>query len=274
MNQTGPGTRRVIGIVLILMGLLMVSVVPYLAQISLDLVLKNLTQAIQAKPGLASGPALFSLFFPLLRALIFVAGIGLLVIAYPLMKGEEWTYGVALLFTALPAIGGMFMFLPFISFVKDTAPLPLLISATGLAGYWTILLARKAAALERLARFVVFTLMGMSITHSLTIGVGCLRQLMTRPGHPFYADVTWWVLTITGEVVWIAALLLLISIPLLALRRRAAWWMTVIAASATLAVHVPTHLIRGTTTDYLVGALLAGGLLLFVTLPRFRRTLI
>lgn len=274
MYDIAPSNRRFVAVVVVIAGLLMVTVVPVVTQLSLDAVLVNLTKAIADKPPLASGPALFTFFFPLLRALVFVAGIGLLVIARPLARGEDWSYAAAFLLSAIPAISGMFMFLPYVSFVKGQPPLPLIISGIGLLAYWTLLAVRQGPMLARLTRFFVFTLLGMAVTHSLTIGVGCLRQLMTRPNHPFYADITWWILTVTGEVVWIAAVLLLIALPLLVLQRKAGWRLAVVAAASIVAVHIPTQIIRTATWDYLVGALLSAALLTLLVVPHTRQALL
>jgi len=206
MKETSRGMRQVMTVVAVLVGLFMIGAAPWLAQVSLDLVLENLGRAAQQKPALSSGLMLFDLFYPLLRALVFVAGTALLVISYPLLQGEEWAYGLSLLLLAIPAVSGMFMFLPYVSFVKDAAPLPLFITLGGLIGFWTVLLGKKGDGRDRVTRFFAFTFMGMSITHSLTTGVGCLRQLMTRPGHPLYGDVGWWVLSLCGQVLWVSAL--------------------------------------------------------------------
>jgi hypothetical protein len=77
-----------------------------------------------------------------------------------------------------------------------------------------------------------------------------------------------------GQVDWIATLLLIAAIPLLAMRKRAGWWVALIASLAILLVDAPTQIVRTKTFDYLYGALLAAGLLLFLFLPGFKRRLV
>jgi len=65
-----------------------------------------------------------------------------------------------------------------------------------------------------------------------------------------------------------------LSIPLLAIGRRKGWWLAVIAAIAILAINVPTQILRTKTLDYLYGALLAAGVLVFTLTPYFKKRLL
>ena len=139
MKETPQKNRTVMAIIAILIGLLMIALIPFLIQTSLERVLENITRVVQAGEGkYRSGLKLFDLFYPVWRAIIFVAGITLIVISGEIRKGEEWTYPLAISMFSLPAIGGFFMFLPYISFVEDSFPLPMAVSFIGLAGYWAV----------------------------------------------------------------------------------------------------------------------------------------
>jgi hypothetical protein len=67
--------------------------------------------------------------------------------------------------------------------------------------------------------------------------------------------------------------MLLISIPLLALRRSSGWWLAFLAALAILVIDAPTQFVRTKTLDYLYGSLLSSGLLLWLSLPAFKTRL-
>lgn len=274
MENMSQKKRRILSIIAILIGLLMITVIPFIVQTSLDRVLVNLDEHVKAgNPTFASGLKLFDLFYPIWRAVIFVAGIALIVISQEIRKGADWTYPLAITLFALPAIGGMFMFLPYISWV-DGFPLPMLISFIGLIGYFSFILMPKASAINKLSRLVALTFIGMLTTHAFTIGIGAQRTMMTRPGYPFYKDLSWWMFNWVGEVNWVGVILLFLSIPLLAVGKRKGWWMAVIAAIAILAINVPTQFIRTKTLDYLYGALLAIGVLIFLLVPLFKKHLL
>jgi len=274
MKDTSPKNRLIMSIIAIVIGLLMVMVIPFLVQTSLERVLINLLAHIEAgNPTFASGPKLFDFFYPVWRALIFVAGAALIVTSQEIRKGEEWTYPLAMALFALPSIGGMFMFLPYISFV-DGFPLPMIISWIGLAGYWSFIFLRKAEKEQKWARFAALTFIGMLSTHAFTIGVGAQRTMWTRPGHPLYQDFTWWLFNWVGEVNWVAVILLFMSIPLLAVGKRKGWWLATIATIAILMIDIPTQFFRTKTFDYLYGALLALGVLFFTNVPYFKKLLI
>ena len=139
MCETTERNRKIMSGIAVVVGLLMATIVPFLVQTSLARVLTGLIAHVEAgNLAFASGIPLFDFFYPLWRAIIFVAGITLIVISLEIKKGEEWTYPVAVGMLALPAIGGMFMFLPYVSWV-DGFPLPLIIALIGLAGFWSFI---------------------------------------------------------------------------------------------------------------------------------------
>lgn len=274
MKDTPQNNRTIMSILAIVIGLLMVGVIPFIVQTALERVLTDLTIHIEAgNPAFSSGLKLFDLFYPAWRAIIFTAGAALIVISQEIRKGEEWSYPLAVTLFALPAIGGMFMFLPYVSWV-DGFPIPLIISAIGLTGYWSFIFLRKAEKIQKWTLFGALTFIGMLCTHAFTIGIGAQRTMMTRPGHPMYQDFTWWLFNWAGEVNWVAVILLFISIPLLAVGRRKGWWLAVIGTTAILMIDAFTQIFRTKTLDYLYGSLLALGVLLFTVLPYFKKHLI
>jgi len=261
-------------IIAILIGLLMVAVIPFMIQTSLDRVLFHLTEHIEAgNPAFSSGIKLFDTFYPVWRALIFVGGTALIVTSQEIRKGEEWAYPLAMAMFALPAIGGFFMFLPYVSWVPGF-PLPMVISFIGLSGYWAFIFLRKANMMTKWARMGALTFIGMLATHAFTIGVGAQRTMWTRPGYPFYKDFTWWLFNWVGEVNWVAVILLFMSIPLLAVGRKKGWWLAIIGTFAILMIDAPTQFFRTKTLDYLYGSLLALGVLFFTMLPFFKKHLL
>ena len=274
MKETSQTNRMIMSIIAIFIGLLMVAAIPFLVQTSLERVLFHLTAHIEAgNPTFSSGIKLFDFFYPVWRAIIFVAGVALIIISQEIRKGEEWTYPVAMALLALPSISGFFMFLPYISFVPGF-PLPMVISFIGLSGYWAFIFLRKADMKTKLTRMGALTFIGMLATHAFTIGVGAQRTMWTRPGYPFYKDFTWWLFNWVGEVNWVAFILLFISIPFLAIGKRKGWWLAVIGAVAILTIDVFTQFFRTKTLDYLYGSLLALGVLVFTVVPFFKNNLL
>ena len=274
MKETLQKNRTAMSVIAVAIGLLMVGVIPFIVQTSLERVLTNLTAHIDAgNPTFTSGLWLFDLFYPVWRAVIFVAGAALIVISQEIRKGEEWTYPLAVALFALPAIGGMFMFLPYVSFV-DGFPIPMIISAIGLTGYWSFIFLRKGEKAQKWTRFAALTFIGMLSTHAFTIGIGAQRTMATRPGYPFYQDFTWWLFNWAGEVNWVCVILLVMSIPMLAVGRRKGWWLAITGAFTILTIDVFTQIFRTKTLDYLYGSLLAIGVLIFTMVPYFKKHLL
>lgn len=274
MENTPQKNRTAMAIIAIVVGLLMAAAVPFIAQTALERVLHGITGRVaEGFPAFASGIVLFDLFFPIWRALIFAAGIALIVISPEIRKGSQWTYPLAMALFALPSIGGMFMFLPYVSFVKGF-PLPMVTSFIGLIGYVSFIFLPEAEKSQKWVRFGALLFIGMLATHAFTIGVGAQRTMMTRPGRPFYPDISWWIFNLAGEVNWLAVILLYFSIPLLAIGKRKGWWMALIAAITIMAINIPTQIIRTKTLDYTYGALLAIGVLIFLLVPILKKNLL
>ena len=274
MQETSQKNRTIMSVIAIVIGLLMAYLIPFLTQTSLERVLFHLTAHIEAgNPAFTSGLDLFDFFYPVWRAVIFVAGAALIVISQEIKKGTEWAYPVAVTLFAFPSVGGFFMFLPYVSWVPGF-PLPMVISFIGLVGYVSFILLQKAETLTKWTRLGVLFFLGMLTTHAFTIGVGAQRTMWTRPGHPFYKDFTWWLFDWAGTVNWVAVLLLFAAIPLLAVGKRKGWWLAVTGSIAILMINVPTQFIRTKTLDYFYGALLAIGVLVFTLVPYFKKALL
>jgi hypothetical protein len=259
-------------VILVVAGLFMVAAAPFLVESTLDPMMVGLMEQAAANPRYASGPGLMAVFYPLWRALIFVAGIVSIIMAYPIWKREEWAWPVALASAAIPAIGGMYMMLPFVSFVEDTFPPSIIIMLVGLVAYGGLLLLRTDRE-KRGIDVLVFTLLGVVTTLSFVIAFGAMRQLMARPEKPLFVNTKIVSLTIGGPVSGIAAILVFAAIPLLAARKPGGWWLGLIGGVSVVAANLPTFIISQ-SFYYLMGTI--GGLLLAATLliPKIRRYLI
>jgi len=274
MQETSQENRNIMSVIAIVIGLTMAYIIPFLVQTSLERVLFHLTEHINAgNPAFSSGIPLFDLFYPVWRAVIFVAGAALIVISQEIRKGSDWTYPLSMSLFALPSIGGFFMFLPYVSWVPGF-PLPMVVSFIGLTGYWAFIFLRKAETVVKWTRFAALTFIGMLATHAFTIGIGAQRTMLTRPDYPFYKDFTWWLFNWVGEANWVAVILIFLSIPLLSIGKREGWWLAVTGAIAILMINVPTQFFRTKTLDYLYGSLLAIGVLFFTMIPFFKKHLL
>jgi hypothetical protein len=212
-------TNLIKSIIAVGVGLFMLLVAPIIVQITLEPLLTVIIDAVITEPKFASGIALFSFFYPLWRALIYVAGIVLLAIVPSIYKGKEWTMKVELTAYAVPSVGGMFMFLPYISWVGGF-PIPIIICFVGLLGYMSVFLFHYYGSISaKIANLLTFTVVGMLATHAFVIGIGAQRMLLTRVAAPFFDGLEWWILTMSGEINWIAVLMLFASIPMMAERK-------------------------------------------------------
>lgn len=278
MKDTPQTNRLILSTLAVIVGLFMITVAPFLIQTSLERVLTELQIVSAEKPVYSSGLLLFSYAFPFYRGLIFVGGIALILLAGSIYRGEEWTYPVALLASAFPSAGGMFMFMPYVSFV-DGFPIPMIVSFVGLAFFWSLILLRNVDKWIKWGQFLALTFAGMLSTHAFITGVGNLRTLLTRPDKPFYDGLGWWVLAWSQPIQWIGVILLFIAIYQIAARKFSGWWLALLAVTSLVAIDVPMQIIRLTMTDftswdYSYGLPMIIGLFFVLLFPKFKQALI
>jgi hypothetical protein len=278
MKETSQTKRSILAVLAVIVGLFMIAVAPFLIQTSIERVVTELQIVSAQKPAYASGIPLFSYAFPLYRGLIFIGGIALLLLARPIYHGEEWTFPVALLASAFPSAGGMFMFMPYVSFV-DGFPIPMAVSIVGLIFFWSLILLRNVDKWIKWGQFLALTFAGMLSTHAFIVGIGNLRTLMTRPEKPMYDGLGIWVLAWSQPIQWICVILLFIAIYKIAERKFSGWWLALVSVTSLTAIDVPMQIIRLTMTDstaldYTYGMPVMLGMFIVLLMPKFKNALI
>ena len=278
MKDTHQTKRLILAILAVIVGLFMIMIAPFLIQTSLENVLTELRIVSAQRPAYASGILLFSYAFPLYRGLIFIGGIVLLLLARPIYQGEEWTFPVALLASAFPSAGGMFMFMPYVSFV-DGFPIPMAVSIVGLIFFWSLILLRNVDKWVKWGQFLALTFAGMLTTHAFIVGIGNLRTLMTRPEKPMYNGLGTWVLAWSQPIQWICVVLLFIAIYKIAERKFSGWWLALVSVTTLVAIDVPMQIIRlamtdSTALDYTYGMPVMLGMFIVLFMPKFKLALI
>lgn len=278
MESTPKTVRLIMALLAVIVGLFMIAAAPFLIQTSLERVLTELTIVSAEKPAYASGILLFSYAFPLYRGLIFIGGIALILLAKPIAEGKEWTFPVSLLASAFPSAGGMFMFMPYVSFVEGF-PIPMVVSMVGLVFFWSLILLRKVDKWLKWGQFLALTFAGMLTTHAFIVGIGNMRMLLTRPEKPFYNGLGTWVLAWSQPIQWICVILLFVAIFQIARRRLSGWWLALVSVTSLAAIDIPMQIIRLTMTDstswdYSYGLPVIIGLLFVLLFPRFKKALV
>jgi len=278
MQNTPRSIRLALAILAVVVGLFMIAVAPFLIQTSLERVISALIVVSAERPAYASGIPLFSYAFPLYRGLIFIGGIALLWLAGPIYRGKEWSYPAALLAAAFPSAGGMFMMMPYVSFV-DGFPLPVAVSMVGLIFFWSMILLRSVDKWVKWGQLLALPFAGMLTTHAFIVGTGNLRTLLTRPEKPLYDGLGTWVLAWSQPIQWICVILLFIAIYQLAARRPVGWWLALIAVTSLTAIDLPMQIIRLTLTDstawdYSYGLPMIVGLFFVLLYPKFKAALV
>ncbi len=277
MENTSQSKRTILAILAVVVGIFMVAAAPFLIQTSIEKVVAALIKISVEKPAYSSGIVIFSILFPIYRGLIFIGGITLILISRSIYKGKEWAFPVALLASAFPSAGGMFMMMPYVSFIEGF-PIPTGIAMVGLLFFWSIILLRNVDKWLKWGQFLVLTFSGMLTTHALITGTGNLRMLLTRPEKPLFDGLGTWILAWSAPIQWICAILLFIAIFHIAARKYSGWWLALIAVTTLAAIDIPMQIIRLTMTsstalDYSYGLPMIIGLLFTLLFPKFKTAL-
>jgi len=277
MENTSQTKRTIMAVLAVVVGIFMVAVAPFLIQISIEKVVAALIKISIEKPAYSSGILIFSILFPIYRGLIFIGGITLILISRSIYNGKEWAFPVALLASAFPSAGGMFMMMPYVSFIEGF-PIPTGIAMVGLLFFWSIILLRNVDKWFKWGQFLVLTFSGMLTTHALITGTGNLRMLLTRPEKPLFDGLGTWVLAWSAPIQWICAVLLFIAIFHIAARKYSGWWLALVSVTTLAAIDIPMQIIRLTMTsstalDYSYGLPMIIGLLFTLLFPKFKTVL-
>jgi hypothetical protein len=268
-------TRTILTILIVVYGLFVIIGGPFLIQGSLDAILARVVPKIPKEPSFAMTAVLLPIFFFIMRAIDFVAGVTLIVIAVPFYKGEKWTWPVALSALSLPTLFGVLTSLPHIV-QYGRPPAAGLLLLFGLIVYWLVLLLRKGTKVEKWARFLTFTLLGVTAGHLNVLVLHSLKSLIVREDKPLFTDIMTTVFGFEGPINFIAVVFCIVAIPLLASQHKklAGWLLATIAGVSVALANYPTHFIRMQTSDFFVAGTLGLALAVVVLVPAFRNALL
>jgi hypothetical protein len=256
-------------------GLFVIIAAPLLIQGSLDAVIARVAPKIPEQPDFKLTVVFLPIWFFIMRAIDFVAGITLVVVAFPFYKGEKWTWPVVLSALSLPTIFGVLTSLPHVV-QYGRPPAAGLVLVFGLIVFWLVLLLKAGNRVEKWARFLAFTLLGVTAGHINVLVMHSIKNTITRPEAPYFKDITTTVYGFEGPVNFIALVFCIIAIPLLAsgTRKMAGWYLAVIAGIAVVLANYTTHFIRMQTSDFFVAGSLGLGLAIVSLIPAFRKSLL
>jgi hypothetical protein len=282
--STPQRTRQIVAGIIIVAAILMILYVPFLG---FDMV-NPIVTAQQARiekfyaennpqaPLLELTVWLVSFFYPFWSTMTVIAGIGLLVIVLPLYRGERWTRGLALILASFPAIGGAYMIVPWMNFVgsvKGGFPPAVTMMAIGLVPYFALLLMEKVDLHQKIAEFGVFLMLGVTAAENFANGHAAFRILYGHPKRPLFAEGI--AITYFGWLtLWVAWILLTISIYHLGMKKKSGWYMAMVAGLVTIVGSGATHYVRHATNDYLYGALMGLSIVVMLVLPYFKKRLV
>lgn len=282
--ETPKKTRLVIAYIMVVMALITIFAEPLVVKQILPpiiegqqaryekmVVSENAEDVVKAEM-IKDTPFLVSFFYPFWMGLGVFGCIVVLVIAKDYYEGKEWARGVALLCFSLVAMGGAYMLVPAINFTGFGANpiLAMAVGALGIIPFFAILLGEKAKG--KIGVALVFLFLGIQGAHSFANGHAAMRVQWMHPARPVWAPGTW-VLWIGTQVMWLGTIAIILAIYYLGIRKKAGWYLAVIGGATTMFANAWVHLVRGVTTDYVLGAAFGLIILVLVLIPGIKESL-
>jgi len=163
-----PAARKTMAVLVLVFGLFVTFIGPFLIQSTLDAVMEKVAMLIPTQPLMKLAGVFLPTGYIIMRGIGAVAGITLALIAYPLWKGEKWAWPVALSCLSLPTMFGVYTSLPYLVQFGKPAPAVAILLA-GLIVYWWVLLLKKGDRTTKIARFFTFTMLGIVPGHIIVL---------------------------------------------------------------------------------------------------------
>lgn len=286
-NETTKTGRLVMAIVVVLVGIFLMVLAPYITINALNPALHRLVEVFQpAEPdGVWDTPVkILSATFHTWMALFVFAGALLVLIAKDIYADKKWARPLALALLAIPSIGGMTFVIPHMVLVLTGpggtknpdagVPAGLPIMLVGLIGYFIVLLAEKSDWKTKLAQVVTFGALGVVGGMVFMNAQHGVRHFMHNPSLPFFeTEYSNPELFLGGYVMYAAVVLFIVAIGLLAARKESGWYAGMVVGIVTFVAAFLTFIDRmnvASGQEWLRGAMLSLVLIAILVIPFFK----
>jgi hypothetical protein len=250
-------------------GVLCIVVVPLITADAMDSILRGVQPKLLASgnPLLASAPKIVIGFFPVWNGLTVAAGIALLFVSWALYKGESWARPVAIGLLAIPAITGAYYSGPIMAFASSKMVYFIIVAAIGLIPYFTLLLSDGGSVGEKIGRFFLFLMLGVTTAWTFSNGGSSLRMFWARPEPIYILDPGNIGFLLGFPVAWIGVVVTLVSIALLAARMRLGFRLAMVGLVIILFGNLFLFINHTGTREFMVGIIMAVVTLTLLALP-------
>jgi hypothetical protein len=252
-----------------LAGVLCFTVIPLITADAIKLILQGIPPKVAASgnPLLASAPKIVIGFFPLWNGLCVAAGMALLLVAWALYRGEGWARPVAVGLLAIPAITGAYYSGPIMSFAKNKMFYFVIVALIGLIPYFMVLLSGKGSIGEKIGRFFLFLMLGVTTAWTFSNGGSSLRMFWARPEPVYILDQGNIGYLLGFPVAWIGVLTTAISIPILAAKKRLGYLLAFAGLLIILMGNLLLFINHTATKEFITGVIMAVVTLVLLWLP-------
>jgi hypothetical protein len=252
-----------------LAGVLSFTLVPLITARAMDAILRGIPPKVAASgnPLLASAPKIVIGFFPVWSGLSVAAGVALLLVAWALYRGEGWARPVAIGLLAIPSITGAYYSGPIMAFAKSKMFYFVIVALVGLIPYFILVLSGKGSRSEKIGRFFLFLMLGVTTAWTFSNGGSSLRMFWARPEPVYILDTGNIGFLLGFPVAWIGVVTTAVSIPFLAAQKRFGFLLAVAGLMIIFMGNLILYIHHTATQEYLIGVIMAVITLALLRLP-------
>ncbi|MCK5344664.1 MAG: hypothetical protein KAR20_14720, partial [Candidatus Heimdallarchaeota archaeon] len=224
----------------VLLGLFLVFIAPGFMDSTMD---KLILAKTKQGTVFASGPLTRLYIGAIYSGIEMLVGMGLVVISVALYKGRKFAWPVALVLVATPAVCNFYIGLGWLENLKEFPPAYFTFFLS-LVAFWALLLLKEGDEKNpKIARFIVFTLLGMIGAQAFTFFPHALRVIMKDYGAALL-DPAVSILRRTGPIMFIVVVLTLLAIWHLAKSKKSGWYYALISGLLIAIASFPVHYLR------------------------------
>jgi len=266
---------KILAAVIAVAGVLLFTLVPVLVIRAMDLVLKGIAIKVPLANNslLATAPRIVIAFFPVWGGWSVAAGIALLLLSHPMSQGKKWVRPVAVGLLTIPAVTGAYFSGPIMFFATQAAPIFVTIGLIGLIPYFLLLLWGAGSGENKLGKFFLFLMLGVTAALSFSNGGSSLRMFWARP-EPYVLQMGHYGFLLGIPVIWTGVVTTLIGIPFLSARKELGFRLSAIGVLIIFAGNAILWITHTTTKEFVIGMVMAVITMILLLLPGVGRRML
>ncbi|MGD9679017.1 MAG: hypothetical protein AB7V16_11805 [Vulcanibacillus sp.] len=284
MNIKATNSKRLsISIVIIIMGILMIAVLPFIVPGMIEEMedsqkIRNDEIYADFEPQeaqLVTTMRTIGWTYPLLSVLSMLSGFIILFIVKSYYYEQKWARALLLVCFFIPSVVGAYLVTTYYHFLGFEAGFSsgFYFSIVGFIGYFTVLIYDLKGFKQKSLYIWIYFILGLSVAELLANGITCHVIIDSNPAKPIYTYEVY-MIYFTRVVNFIGILFITLSVYFISLGKKIGWYFAVVTSASIGFVGYIMQFVRVDTIDFFLQGLMGSIFAVNLLLPAVRKTLI